>query len=621
MSGFTEEQMTSIEWFKGPLLVLGTPGSGKTTVIVNRINNLICKYNVSPKNILVITFTKAAAESMKRRFLDMSFLDSTDVRFGTFHSFFYWIIRTAYRNIRFEVLDEDVKRQVIRNILRKINREEYDNEEMVGNVINQLGRLACDMIDIENYYSSDMAENDFKKVYYMYKDYKEQKGLIDFDDMVLRCYQLLNERKDILEMIRKMYPYIMIDEFQDTNLIQYEIIKMLAHPLDNIYVVGDDDQSIYGFRGARPDIMLSFTKEFKGADVQRLSYNFRCPPEIVELSSGIIADNRKRYDKSLKSAVEKKGNILGTSVTSTNEECDLVCKRIRSSLKKGTKADEIAVLYRTNEQPAGLIYRLKDYNIDFNVRDVIPDLFSSPFVAPVLNYIEFALGNHSRDVFVSFMNKPVRYISRDMLKKDTVSIDELIYLATGKDYLKTNIRRLFSELRTISKLKPYTAINYIRDSVGYDDYLIKYAKEHNIDKTEVFESLEEFHLMTRELKTFDELYDMIDEYRQLIKQQEIEKNADKYKPRIQLMTLHSAKGLEFKDVHIIDVVDGIIPHKKSKRPDDIEEERRMLYVGVTRSSENLYLYFPENVRNRETEISRFLKEDKFSGIIGDQKRD
>ena len=127
--------------------------------------------------------------------------------------------------------------------------------------------------------------------------------------------------------------------------------------------------------------------------------------------------------------------------------------------------------------------------------------------------------------------------------------------------------------------------------------------------------------MTRELKTFDELYDMIDEYRQLIKQQEIEKNADKFKPRVQLMTLHSAKGLEFKDVHIIDVVDGIIPHKKSKRPDDIEEERRMLYVGVTRSSVNLYLYFPENVRNRETEISRFLKEDKFSGIIGDQKRD
>ena len=254
---YTEEQLQAIRWFKGPLLVLGTPGTRKTTVIVNRVNNLIYEHHVRPENILVITFTRAAAESMKQRFMDMSELNSTRVRFGTFHSFFFWIIRTAYGN-SLKVLDEKEKKEVLRKILRKLDSEGLDNEDTLISVMNQMGRIVSDMIEINDYYSRDMSDSDFKTVYNEYSRYKTDNGYIDFDDMVSECYKLLRSRPDILEKLRQMFQYIMIDEFQDTNLIQYEIIKMLAHPRDNIYAVGDDDQSIYGFRGARPDIMFHF---------------------------------------------------------------------------------------------------------------------------------------------------------------------------------------------------------------------------------------------------------------------------------------------------------------------------------------------------------------------------
>ena len=334
LSGFTQEQTEAIEWFEGPLLVLGTPGSGKTTVIINRINNLIYGHRVAPANILVITFTRAAAESMRRRFLELTDLSTTKVRFGTFHSFFYWILRTAYGD-RLKVLDDKGKRSVIRNTLIRMNRDLYDNEETLNSVMNQLMRISCDMIPIENYYSTDMAEWDFRSLYNDYTEYKKSNGFIDFDDMILECYKLLKARPDILEKVRAMYPYVMVDEFQDTNRLQYEILKMLVEPLDNIYVVGDDDQSIYGFRGARPDVMLSFIKDFKGAETIRLSENFRCPEGVVGLSARLISSNNNRFEKSLRSATGRGGKIRITSVSDTNAECELVVKRISAHIPQG----------------------------------------------------------------------------------------------------------------------------------------------------------------------------------------------------------------------------------------------------------------------------------------------
>ncbi|MCR5633321.1 MAG: ATP-dependent helicase [Eubacterium sp.] len=599
--GFTEEQIKAIEWYEGPLMVIGTPGSGKTTVIVNRVNNLIYEYDVRPENILVITFTKAAAVSMKERFLELSGLTSTNVRFGTFHSFFYWIIRTAYGDkLNLGVLDEQKKREVLRTILRKLGPETYDNEETLVSVMNQLGIISCNMIDIENYYSRDMSGNDFVTTYRLYKEYKERNGLIDFDDMVTECYKLLKDRLDILEKIRELYPFIMVDEYQDTNMIQYEILKMLAHPRDNIYVVGDDDQSIYGFRGARPDIMHKFTKEFRNASTLQLSNNFRCPKEIVEFSSSIIADNKKRYGKSLKSVVSSKGQVTIDDMRTQTDEYNLILSRLQKAFKKGVSPSNIAIIYRTNLGPRRLMYKLSSYNVPFNVRDAIPDITNHIYVRPILSYIRYAMGDHSRKVFLDIMNKPVRYISRDMLTSEVVELEDLLRAAKGKDYLRDNIKRMISEIRTISKLSPFAAVNYIRRAVDYDGYLKKLAEDRNIDYDEISDMLDEFQSMISDSDTFLQMFEMLETSRKPKEEKEEEVDG------IQLMTLHSAKGLEFSEVHILDAVEGSIPHKKSKSPDEIEEERRLFYVGITRSSNNLYIYVPREIGDRQVSPSRFL---------------
>ena len=602
---YTEEQLQAIRWFKGPLLVLGTPGAGKTTVIVNRVNNLIYEHHVRPENILVITFTRAAAESMKQRFMDMSELNSTRVRFGTFHSFFFWIIRTAYGN-SLKVLDEKEKKEVLRKILRKLDSEGLDNEDTLISVMNQMGRIVSDMIDINDYYSRDMSDSDFKTVYNEYSRYKTDNGYIDFDDMVSECYKLLRSRPDILEKLRQMFQYIMIDEFQDTNLIQYEIIKMLAHPRDNIYAVGDDDQSIYGFRGARPDIMFHFVKEFKGTKILGLSSNFRCPKEVVDLSSQIIVKNKKRYDKNLRSAVKGSGKVYLIKSPDTYSELASVTKRIQEAHNRGLQYGDIAVLFRTNFGPGKLINVLQRYNIPFRVSDKLPDIFSHPSVSPVIAYIAFALGDNSRTNFLRFMNKPVRYISRDMVKSENVDMVRLMQRASDKDYLHKNISRLISELRTIRTLTPLEGVHYIRKGVGYDVYLKSYAEDKGINYDDMVEPLNEFENMLKDISTYDMMFEMIENTKKLMESLEISEDKNS-RDKVQLMTLHSAKGLEFKEVHIIDLYDGNIPHKKSRSESEIEEERRMFYVGITRSSEKLYMYVPNEVNDTKVRPSPFIR--------------
>ncbi len=608
MSKFNKEQLNSIQWFKGPRLVLGTPGSGKTTVIVNRICYLIDICKVRPENILCFTFTRAAANSMKERFLKLAGDRGRGVRFGTFHSFFYWIINTAYAGRNLGVLDEDKKKELLKKILCDMNREDYDNDEVLTSVINQFGRISCDMIDIRDYYSQDMPENDFRAVYKRYGDIKKSMGVLDFDDMITECYKLLTERPDIRDRIHEMYPYILVDEFQDTNLLQYKILKLLCAPDNNIFAVGDDDQSIYGFRGARPDIMLSFEKEFKGASISALTVNYRCPEEVVRISEAIISHNEKRFSKKLVSSGQNKGHVYIERPATVKDENALIAERISNMHRSGISYEDMAVLYRTNSNPRRLIYKLREYAIPFSIKDAMPDIFNSYLVTPILNYIHFANGDNRRALFFTFMNKPLRYIRRDMLPTERVGLKELLREAGDKDYLKKNIMRMAGELDTIRRLNPYGAISYIRRAVGYDNYLKEYCEVHKIDYEEVMDSLDELMSIAREFDTYDEFFDYIEEYEKLIKEDGAAGNLSKDddQPGVQLMTMHSAKGLEFKEVHIIDCIEGIIPHKKSKTASELEEERRMFYVAVTRSSGNLYIYSPRTSGENVYKISRFL---------------
>lgn len=601
---FTEEQIKAIEFFDGPAMVLGTPGAGKTTVIINRVNNLIYEYNVKPENILVITFTRAAAESMEERFLELTGLKETKVRFGTFHSFFYWVVRTAYgSSAQLSVLDENKKRAVIKDILKSLNTEEYNSDETIRGILSDLGNMACNMIDIEYYHSKNMSDELFYRIYHEYEEYKKKNGFLDFDDMVSQCYNLLKDRQDILEAIRNLYPYILVDEYQDTNRVQYEILKLLAHPRDNLYVVGDDDQSIYGFRGARPDIMKLFEKEFPGAKIIGLSYNFRCPEEIVDFSTKIISKNEGRFEKSLKSNVSKKGTVSICKVPDIKSENTELVKKIKSDREAGIRYSDMAILYRTNAQPRSLIYKLRQEGIPYSIKDVIPDIATNPYIKPIIQYIRYARGDHSREVFLSFMNKPVRYISRELLYDKTIEIENLKRIAksNSKDYLIDRLDRLMNELRTILMLSPFGAVNYIRKAMDYDSYLVKSLDENGINKDEVFSILEDFQDSLAGMSGFDEMFEMLD------KPEELFVSTEKTGDRVDLMTLHSAKGLEYKSVHIIDCVEGTIPYKKSKSAPELEEERRLLYVGVTRSGEKLTLYVPGKIGEKEVKVSEFIE--------------
>ncbi len=601
---FTEEQIKAIEFFDGPAMVLGTPGSGKTTVIINRVNNLIYEYNVKPENILVITFTRAAAESMEERFLELTGLNETKVRFGTFHSFFYWVVRTAYgSSAQLSVLDENKKRAVIKDILKSLNTEEYNSDETIRGILSDLGNMACNMIDIEYYHSKNMSDELFYRIYHEYEEYKKKNGFLDFDDMVSQCYNLLKDRQDILEAIRNLYPYILVDEYQDTNRVQYEILKLLAHPRDNLYVVGDDDQSIYGFRGARPDIMKLYEKEFPGAKIIGLSYNFRCPEEIVDFSTKIISKNEGRFEKSLKSNVSKKGTVSICKVPDIKSENTELVKKIKSDREAGIRYSDMAILYRTNAQPRSLIYKLRQEGIPYSIKDVIPDIATNPYIKPIIQYIRYARGDHSREVFLSFMNKPVRYISRELLYDKTIEIENLKRIAksNSKDYLIDRLDRLMNELRTILMLSPFGAVNYIRKAMDYDSYLVKTLDENGINKDEVFSILEDFQDSLAGMSGFDEMFEMLD------KPEELFVSTEKTGDRVDLMTLHSAKGLEYKSVHIIDCVEGTIPYKKSKSAPELEEERRLLYVGVTRSGEKLTLYVPGKIGEKEVKVSEFIE--------------
>lgn len=602
---FNEDQIKAIKWFKGPMLVLGTPGSGKTTVIVERIRNLIDIEGVAPGRILVITFTRAAANSMKQRFV--SSRDDEKVRFGTFHSFFFWVIKTAYGYRNEDILTEEERRKLIRGLLSNDDQGLSDNEELITSVLRQIEKVDSELIDIENYYSSDLPEHQFRNIYNRFKELKKKSGKLDFNDMMHMCYTLLKERPDILDLIRKSYPYILVDEFQDTNLLQYEILKMLAAPLNNLFVVGDDDQSIYGFRGARPDIMLSFKETYKDAEIVTLRTNYRCKKDITRLSGKLISHNKKRYDKELKSDSLSDGLIKIQQVKDITTQNELLISRIRDSLDKGVEASDIAVLYRTNMSPRRLIYKLREYNIPFVAKDAVPDIFSSPMVSCIMDYLYFANGDRSRKRFLRFMNKPLRYVPRDILIDENVDIHELIRRTADKGYLQTNLMLLRNHLERIRELSPLAAVSYIRKVVGIDKYVSEYSKERALDEGEFIDLLDEFQSITREFESFGDLADFAIREKKTLEEEYNKMQSDRA-DAIQLMTMHSSKGLEFSEVHIINCVEGEIPHKKSRREYELEEERRMFYVAMTRAMDKLYIYSPRSMAEKNMKISRFINE-------------
>lgn len=603
---FNDSQIKAIKHGEHPMLVIAGPGSGKTTVLTARIKNLIDEYKAEPSRILVITFTKAAALQMEERFVSLTGR-RCGVTFGTFHAVFFKILRATYNYSVENIIKDDKRDFIIRQAVERSKMEPEDINEFVRNISGEISRVKTEGVDIEAYYSDSCPEEEFRGIYKYYESQLRRSGLLDFDDMLLYCHRLLRERRDVLEAWQRRYKYILIDEFQDINKMQYEVIKMLALPENNLFVVGDDDQSIYGFRGSKPDIMLNFEKDFPGARRVILDTNYRSSGNIVEAAGRVIAFNKVRFVKNIGSANETGAKVEIAEFNTEAEQYARVAELIRDSVKNGGASySDYAVIFRTNAAAAPLVRRFMEKNIPFMLRDGVPNIFEHWIAGDIRTYIDVALGSRSRADFLRIMNRPKRYIGRDYLTSETVSFDELEKLYEDKRWMTERLEKLKSDLNAMAEMSPYAMINYLRRGVGYDEYLAQYAEEHRLDAKELYDVIDEIMESARNCRTFDLWFEYISNYTKELKESFDRARASD--DAVTLTTMHSSKGLEYDCVFIPDANEGITPYKKAVLEPDIEEERRMFYVAMTRARRNLNIFYSLKRHNRELEPSRFVRE-------------
>ena len=603
---FSEAQSKAINHFTGPCLVLAGPGSGKTLVITHRTKNLIEQFQVNPSSILVITFTKAAAMEMQERFETLMNGQKLPVSFGTFHAVFFKILKYAYNYRAENILREEIKFRIIKELVERENLEIEDEKEFIASIISEIGNVKGDMINIDNYYSSNCSDEVFRRIYKGYEERLRRKNMIDFDDMLILCYELFKARTDILSAWQKKYQFILIEEFQDINRVQYEVMKMLAAPQDNLFIVGDDDQSIYRFRGARPEIMLNVEKDYKDTVRIVLDENYRCTGAVVNASCNLISHNENRFKKVIKASNDEGDPVEYKEFKSVAEENSRIIEDIRKHVEHGGKYSDIAVLFRTNIGPRFLVDKLMEYNMPFHMKDAMPNIYEHFIAKDIISYIKFAIGENTRENFLRIINKPNRYISREILRNEIVSIDELMAYFTDKRWMIERLDKLQFDLRMIKQMSPYAAINYIFQGVGYDDYLEEYADYRRMKAEELNEVRDELLQAAKEYKDFDEWFCHIEQYGKELEQQAVLNNRNEN--AVELSTMHSSKGLEYDIVYIIDAVEGVTPHSKAVLDEDIEEERRLFYVAATRAKHELHIFWIQERFNKPVDRSRFVKE-------------
>lgn len=603
-----KSQHCAIHHKDGAMLVLAGPGSGKTAVITQRTKNLIEEYNIPPSDILVITFTKAASNEMKERFYLLMGDRNARVSFGTFHAVFFTILKSAYNFSSENIISEDMRYRIMREILSGYMLDYKDENEFIGNLLGEIGMIKNSRIDINNFYSGVCGEDIFRKIYKEYEARLRKSRLIDFDDMLLYTYELFDQRKDILASWQKKFKYILIDEFQDINRIQYEIMKMLAYPQNNMFIVGDDDQSIYRFRGSRPEIMLNFEKDFPGAKRILLDVNYRCGKYIVETSKNLISHNKERFDKTITAASERCEPVSYITFENRRDENMYLIKDIKELVGNGRCFKEFAVLFRTNIQARSLIEQLMSYNIPFKIRDAVPNIYEHWIANDIFTYQRLAMGSHERKDFLQIMNRPKRYISRDSLRHECVEFAAWKKEFETQPWIAERIEKLECDLKLISQMSPYASVNYIRRGIGYDEFLKEYAKYKSINEEELSDMLDEIQESAAAYKTFAEWHEHIKKYTSEVKNHA--KSHEEETDAVTLSTFHSSKGLEYRNVYLIDVNEGIVPYKKAILEKDIEEERRLFYVGMTRAKEKLSIYSVRSVNDKSTSVSRFVEESK-----------
>ncbi len=605
---FNSSQLQAINHNKGPALVLAGPGSGKTLVITHRTKKLIEDCGVNPSNILVVTFTKAAATEMKERFVRLTG-KNLPVSFGTFHAIFFKILKYAYRLDGSNIVRQDQIFSWLREILQECKLDAEDEKELLSGIQGEISLVKGERLSLEYYYPKSCSKEVFLHFLKGYEKRLRREGCIDFDDMLVMTYELFSKRSDILSAWQKKYSYILIDEFQDINKTQYDIVRLLAGEEKNLFVVGDDDQSIYRFRGAKPEIMLGFEKQYPSAVRIVLEKNYRSTKSIVDAAGRVIGCNKKRYPKRIHTDNEAGAKVEVRAFPNPSTQNKELAKRIRNYQAMGLAWSDMAILFRTNTDARLLVEYLMEYNIPFRLKESLPDIFDHWICKDIIAYITIAEGSRERADFLKIINRPKRYISRDCLDTPQISFERLLTYYEDKNWMADRIEKLREDIQFIKDLPPYAAISYIRRAVGYEDYLKEYAESKNIGAEELLSVLDELQESAEGFAEAKEWFCHMEEYREELRQQEkltVEEDA------VVLSTLHASKGLEYEAVFLADVNESVIPHKKAVLDEDIEEERRMFYVGMTRAKKRLHIYYVKERYHKRMEVSRFLVE---SGLV------
>ena len=602
-----QKQSEAVGHKNGPCLVLAGPGSGKTTVIVQRIEYLLEKQRVKPDEILVITFTKYAAREMKERFLRHTENRYKTVTFGTFHGIYYGILKWAYGIHSGNLMSEEEKYQLLRYAADSCDLDLSGDRDFLQDLAGEIGIVKNSRTKLEEYEASCCPPEAFQEIFRKYEQKRKERKKLDFDDILTACCHLFEKRKDLLQKWQERYRYILIDEFQDINQIQYDVIRMLASPQNQVFAVGDDDQSIYGFRGAKSELLFRFLKDYPGAEKIVLDVNYRSTGHIVRMSGKVIRQNQLRFPKEIRSVQEAGRPVHVQEVKDTKEEAEYIAAEIEKRLAAGMQEEQIAVLFRIYNGFEIVVEELAKKGIDFWMRETLFNIYHHFIGENLTAYFRLALGGRSRQDFLVIMNRPNRYISRDSLESSEISFEALRNFYCDKEWMQDRIDQLDVDLRMIRNMTPYGAIQYLRKSVGYDEFLKKYAQKNGQDAEKLFEILGELEERAKGLKTLEDWMKQQQDYTDMLQEQKRRMDR-KEKKGVQVMTLHGAKGLEFETVFITGANEGVIPYRKMQTKEEIEEERRLFYVGMTRAKRELIISCPAEKNGRELSPSRFVSD-------------
>lgn len=607
-----QQQKEAVQSTKGPVLLLAVPGSGKTTVLVTRLGYMIYCKNIPPERILTVTYTVAATKDMSERFAVRFGEDMAKrLEFRTINGICAMIIQYYGRRIGktpFELVKDE---KATTGMLIRICQDHgmgYPTESDLKNVRTLITYIKNMMLNEEEL--QKLEEESDIRIAGIYREYcrqmREQK-LMDYDDQMLYAYNMLRKDPGVLAYFQNRYPYICVDEAQDTSKIQHAIIALLAAGTGNLFMVGDEDQSIYGFRAAYPEALLSFEKKHPGAKVLLMEENFRSNAKIVEAADKFIQKNTLRHEKHMRAAREAGADIREISLKSRKaqyvylmkaaQECTTGMAGMSGSEEHRGRADasvtETAVLYRDNECAIPLIDLLERKNIPYRMRNADLSFFTHRTVLDVQNIIRFAMDPKDTELFMQiyyrlklFFNKKdaLRYAQISQ-EKDMEVLDAALKYGNLEKYQEDNIRNLKRQMVRILNMPGDEAVNQILTYMGYQDYLKKMGMNAN--------KLETVKLIGSRVESLEKLLERLEELRTIIQ----EKVSDKDCPFI-LSTMHASKGLEYDTVYLLDVMDGILPEKVLANPrtaskeelETYEEERRLFYVGVTRAKNQLNVF-------------------------------